>query len=111
MAADPHPLDVDHLHHLKWLLKQWQAYQATGRMAVTRDRAIADLTREIEEFENTCRRCGGEMGPGIAMGQTYAAGSPDDIGAGVTMSAGGPGEVIRVRKCRDCGWSVGDADD
>lgn len=51
------------------------------------------------------------MRPGIAMGQTYT-GSPDDLGGDVvTMSAGGPGEVIKVRKCRDCGWSVGDADD
>lgn len=59
----------------------------------------------------TCRKCGGQMGPGIAMGQTYT-GSPDDLGGDVvTMSAGGPGEVIRVRKCRDCGWSVGGADD
>ena len=61
--------------------------------------------------QSTCRHCGGEMRPGIAMGQTYT-GSPDDLGGDVvTMSAGGPGEVIKVRKCRDCGWSVGDADD
>ena len=64
-----------------------------------------------KETRDTCRKCGGEMGPGIAMGQTYT-GSPDDLGGDVvTMSAGGPGEVIRVRKCRDCGHSVGDADD
>ena len=101
---------ADHLQHLKWLLKQWQAYQATGRMAATRDRAIADLTREIEEFENTCRRCGGEMQPGIAMGQTFTSGAPDFPGdrEGSTMSAGGPGVVIEARKCADCGWSVTD---
>ena len=99
---------ADHLHHLKWLLKSWQDYPATGRMAATRERAIAELTREIEEMEATCRRCGGEMQPGIAMGQTYTAGAPDFPGdrEGVTMSAGGPGVVIEARKCSACGWSV-----
>ena len=54
----------------------------------------------------SCRRCGGEMRPGIAMGQTYT-GSPDDLGGDeVTMSAGGPGVVIEARKCANCGWSV-----
>ena len=58
----------------------------------------------------SCRRCGGEMRPGIAMGQTYTAGAPDFPGDrhGSTMSADGPGVVIEVRKCADCGWSVTD---
>lgn len=48
------------------------------------------------------------MRPGIAMGQTYTAGAPDFPGDrhGSTMSEGGPGVVIEVRKCADCGWSV-----
>lgn len=61
-----------------------------------------------EAMETTCRRCGGEMQPGIAMGQTYTAGALDFPGdcECVTMSAGGPGVVIEARKCRTCGWSV-----
>lgn len=92
--------------------------------ALLRDLASAKATFQLRAIEavvcapphdqiqiKSCRHCGGEMGPGIAMGQTYT-GSPDDLGGDVvTMSAGGPGEVIKVRKCRDCGWSVGDADD
>jgi len=61
-----------------------------------------------EAMESTCRRCGGEMQPGIAMGQTYTAGAPDFPAdrEGVTMSAGGPGVVIEARKCVDCGHSI-----
>lgn len=57
----------------------------------------------------TCRKCAGEMRPGIAIGQTFTAGLPDDLGGDVqTMSAGGPGCVIDCWKCVDCGWSVTD---
>jgi len=52
-----------------------------------------------------CRRCGGEMKPGIAVGQTYTAGAPD-LGDVVTISPGGPGRVIECLKCAACGWSV-----
>ena len=55
----------------------------------------------------TCRKCGGTMQPGIAMGQTFTAGIPDDLGGDVqTMSAGGPGALIDCMKCSACGWSV-----
>lgn len=93
---------------LKWRLQSWQDYPATGRMVATREKAIAELTREIEAMEATCRRCGGEMQPGIAMGQTYTAGAPDFPGdrEGATMSAGGPGVVIEALKCSACGHSV-----
>lgn len=66
----------------------------------------------MADTREACRRCGGEMQPGIAMGQTYTAGKPDFPGERdvVTMSAGGPGVVIGVRKCRKCGWSVSDGD-
>lgn len=55
-----------------------------------------------------CRKCGGEMKPGIATGQTYTSGMPDfgpddEIS---TMSAGGPGALVPAMKCRECGWSV-----
>lgn len=46
------------------------------------------------------------MQPGIAMAQTYT-GSPDDLGGDIiTMSVGGPGLVIKCKKCTGCGWSV-----
>jgi ribosomal protein L40E len=56
----------------------------------------------------SCRKCGGQMLPGIAMGQTYTAGMPDFPGdeKAVTLSAGGPGKVIEAMKCSKCGWSV-----
>jgi hypothetical protein len=56
----------------------------------------------------SCRKCGGQMLPGIAMGQTYSAGMPDFPGdeKAVTLSAGGPGKVIEAMKCSKCGWSV-----
>lgn len=48
------------------------------------------------------------MQPGIATGQTYTAGTPDFPGdkEAVTFSAGGPGVVVEVMKCSQCGWSV-----
>lgn len=54
-----------------------------------------------------CKRCGGIMRPGIAMGQTWNAGIPDFPGqdACITMSPGGPGRVIDCMKCEACGWS------
>lgn len=53
-----------------------------------------------------CRRCGGQMKPGIALEQTYT-GRPDFPGGeAVTMSAGGPGRLIDCMKCEKCGWSV-----
>lgn len=55
---------------------------------------------------DTCRRCGAQMGNGIAMQQTYTCGSPD-FGECVTFSPGGPGRLIECRKCPACGWSVG----
>lgn len=54
-----------------------------------------------------CKRCGGIMRQGIAMGQTWSAGIPDFPGqdACITMSPGGPGRVIDCMKCEACGWS------
>ena len=54
-----------------------------------------------------CKRCGGIMRPGIAMGQTWSAGIPDFPGQDtcITMSPGGPGRVIDCMKCEACGWS------
>lgn len=58
--------------------------------------------------DRPCRKCGGEMRPGIAMRETVTGGVPDfpgDVSAS-TFSAGGPGELITVMKCTECGWSV-----
>lgn len=55
----------------------------------------------------TCRKCGGLMRSGVATGQTYTSGVPDDLGGDVrTIYAGGPGRIIDCAKCADCGWSV-----
>ena len=74
--------------------------------------AQADYERRIlaaltPARQATCRKCGGTMQPGHALGQTYTSGAPDDLGSdGQTMSAGGPGVLIDCWKCEDCGWSV-----
>ena len=95
--------------------------EAPDTAALLRDLARAKATFQLRAIETvicapphdqiqikSCRHCGGEMRPGIAMGQTYTAGAPDFPGdrEGVTMSAGGPGVVIEARKCSACGWSV-----
>jgi hypothetical protein len=50
-----------------------------------------------------CRKCGGEMKPGVATQQTWT-GTPDFPGeAIVTMSPGGPGRLIACMKCASCG--------
>jgi len=58
--------------------------------------------------QNSCKKCGGEMIPSKATGQTYKSGMPDFPGdeRGITMSPGGPGGLVDVLKCSDCGWSV-----
>ncbi len=70
---------------------------------VARVRAILGKDPDLR----LCKRCGGIMRPGIAMGQTWSAGIPDFPGqdACVTMSPGGPGRVIDCMKCEACGWS------
>lgn len=54
-----------------------------------------------------CRRCGGNMVPGLALAQTYT-GLPDFPGdsRAVTMSPGGPGKLVPCLKCVKCGHSV-----
>jgi hypothetical protein len=53
-----------------------------------------------------CKKCGADMQPGVAMGQTMT-GIPDFIGGEVcTVSPGGPGKLIECSKCQECGWSV-----
>ena len=51
-----------------------------------------------------CPKCGGEIGDGKALQNTYVASG--DLGGVCTMNHGGPGKMIECRKCRDCGWSV-----
>lgn len=54
-----------------------------------------------------CKKCGGEMRPGQALQQTFTSGAPDFPGdsVGITFSPGGPGKLVDVLKCRDCGHS------
>ena len=70
---------------------------------VARVRAILGKDPDLR----LCKRCGGIMRPGIAMGQTWSAGIPDFPGQDscITMSPGGPGRVIDCMKCEACGWS------
>lgn len=54
-----------------------------------------------------CPRCGGRMGKGRALVSTMTIGTPDFSGSEVvTMSPGGPGRLIDVLKCRECGQSL-----
>lgn len=57
--------------------------------------------------DSICRKCGGDMAPGKAIAQTFD-GIPDFPGDAhpVTLSPGGPGEMVDVMKCSRCGWSV-----
>lgn len=54
-----------------------------------------------------CGKCGGEMKPGKAMGQTAVAlrpsRGPNDMR---TYYAGGTGKLIDCLKCESCGRSV-----
>jgi hypothetical protein len=61
----------------------------------------------------TCRRCGSEMRPGIAMSQTATPGALDFPGdrEASTFSAGGPGKLVQCMKCPECGWSVTGGED
>lgn len=47
------------------------------------------------------------MVSGQAIQQTFTSGSPDFPGesVGITLSPGGPGKLVNVLKCRDCGHS------
>lgn len=49
--------------------------------------------------------CQSPMREGIAMESTLT-GAPDFInGECVTLSEGGPGRLVAVMKCSECGWS------
>lgn len=56
----------------------------------------------------TCRHCFAKLYPGVAIGQTYKQGLPDFPGdsRGQTLHTGGPGKLIDVLKCPQCGYSV-----
>lgn len=58
-----------------------------------------------------CRKCVGEMRPGVAIAPTVVMGCPDFPGntaesGGQTLSYGGPGRLVDCMKCAACGWSV-----
>lgn len=54
---------------------------------------------------DTCRHCQSPMRDGIALVSTLV-GEPDFPGCeAVTLSEGGPGRLVAVMKCSECGWS------
>lgn len=55
-----------------------------------------------------CHKCHIEMQPGKALAQTFVGGAPDFPGDthSVTLSVGGPGELIDCVKCPQCGRSI-----
>lgn len=55
-----------------------------------------------------CRHCHVDMVRGTALANTLIAGTPDFIGEtrGITLSFGGRGRIILVRKCPKCGHSI-----
>lgn len=64
------------------------------------------LNRIWAAQHSACRKCGGEMKPGILMEQTYT-GFPEWPGSEIrTLSFGGPGKLVPCSKCSACGWSV-----
>ena len=53
-----------------------------------------------------CKKCGADMKPGVAIGQTFT-GMADFIGGECcTVSPGGPGKLVECSKCPECGWST-----
>ncbi len=69
--------------------------------------------RKMPDAMQECRRrgCDGEMQPGAAIRQTYT-GSPDFPGGHVvTMSPGGPGQLVPCLKCKKCGYSMEQSND
>jgi uncharacterized protein with PIN domain len=64
-----------------------------------------DLT--LKPVAMRCRRCEGELRPGVAIGQTAVALRPRRGEGDIrTYHAGGTGKVIPCLKCHACGWSV-----
>lgn len=54
-----------------------------------------------------CRRCEVTMQPGVALQQTFTGiGDFHDNDAVCTFSLGGPGQLVSVMKCPECGHSV-----
>jgi hypothetical protein len=58
-----------------------------------------------------CKHCDIEMKPSKGILNTWVSGMPDFPGdkpfsEGQTLSVGGPGELIDVLKCPECGYSV-----
>lgn len=74
----------------------------------SRLRRIAHEKGEPVPRFDTCRYCDTELRPGVAIAQTFTPGLPDfpSDSRGITLSAGGPGQLVDVSKCPACGWSV-----
>lgn len=69
------------------------------------DPGIAASADHVRGASYVCPRDNAELRPGIALQQTYT-GYPEFPGAEVvTLSPGGPGELIPCLKCATCGMS------
>ena len=69
--------------------------------------AESTSTTPVERRANRCKKCEGDMQPGVAIRNTLT-GMPDFPGDrhATTVSPGGPGKLIDCMKCTACGWSV-----
>jgi hypothetical protein len=68
---------------------------------------ILRLTRYSESAMDlcmNCKHCEIPMLPGTALVSTFVG--HEDLGGVVTMSPGGPGKLVPVWKCPECGYSV-----
>ena len=67
----------------------------------------APSAQSVERRANRCKKCEGDMQPGVAIRNTLT-GMPDFPGDrhATTVSPGGPGKLIDCMKCTACGWSV-----
>lgn len=88
---------------------QVKQIEALNQVIVDQSAFIAHILGILgaDQDSRLCKKCGGIMRPGIAMGQTFSAGTPDFPGEDscITMSPGGPGRVVDCMKCESCGWS------
>lgn len=67
----------------------------------------AAVCKRLKRAARKCRRCATPMRPGIVMTQTMTGiGDFHDLDEVVTISPGGPGELVACCKCPACGWSV-----
>jgi len=107
--GDTHPILAGRLTDLMAKINERLTYPHLWRQQLW---SIAFVEDAAFKALNKCKKCGGEMAPGVAMQQTLGGGIPDFPGdkadaRGQTMHHGGPGKLEECdHKCKSCGWSV-----